>query len=290
LEISGTHDDLINYQREINDLFSAHGIPEYSIHIDKNEVAKPKPVAAPIVPVKRVRDENPRSNLNARLNQAAPRKKPEPVEEVEEDEVDYDEFAGEGEKENVEDAEEEDEEDIFVEKPPQKSARVDETSRRQPFQRPEKTDEGKNRNKGKDGKKGGKSSTPVEREQTKLGGKGNARDKDTNHSKENNSRDRDNKGGKKGGRAPAKNNVPEPPQSDADDGDQQRYEGIIRRWNDRKQYYFVQCDQLQEHFNCDVVVQKDDLPEGASIGSKITFAAMESDELKNPVGIDVEVA
>lgn len=288
MEISGTHDDLINYQREINDLFSAHGIPDvYSIHIDKNEVAKPKPVAAPIVPAKRVRDENPRSTFaNARLN-PVPRKQPEVeaepvVEDEEEDEEEYIEFAGEGDNENVEDAEEDDEEDIFVGKPPQKSARVDEASRRPPFQRPERVDEGKNGKKGKDGKKGGKGSTPFEREQTKPGGKPHS--KDTNHSKDNN-----NKGGKKGGKAQAKGNVPEPPQSDADDGDQQRYEGVIRKWNDRKQYFFVSCEQLQEHFNCDVVVQKDDLPEGASIGSKITFAAMESDELKNPVGIDVQV-
>lgn len=71
---------------------------------------------------------------------------------------------------------------------------------------------------------------------------------------------------------------------------QPRYNGVIRKWNDKKNYFFVDCEALFPHFQCDVVVQKEELPAGATVGTPITFIAMESPELRNPVAQEVLLA
>eukprot|EP00397_Hematodinium_sp_SG-2012_P062945 GEMP01085921.1.p1 GENE.GEMP01085921.1~~GEMP01085921.1.p1 ORF type:complete len:196 (+),score=53.11 GEMP01085921.1:59-589(+) len=71
---------------------------------------------------------------------------------------------------------------------------------------------------------------------------------------------------------------------------QPRYSGTIRKWNETRNYYFVQCDELKPHFNCDVVVQKPDVPAGADIGTEITFIAMQAEGTRNPVAQEVRLA
>eukprot|EP00397_Hematodinium_sp_SG-2012_P063502 GEMP01087819.1.p1 GENE.GEMP01087819.1~~GEMP01087819.1.p1 ORF type:complete len:188 (+),score=57.96 GEMP01087819.1:29-592(+) len=71
---------------------------------------------------------------------------------------------------------------------------------------------------------------------------------------------------------------------------QPRYSGTIRKFNSTRGYYFVACPELQAHFGCDVVLQKGDVPAGADVGTEISFIAMESDELRNPVAQQARLA
>merc|ERR1712025_1034205 len=55
---------------------------------------------------------------------------------------------------------------------------------------------------------------------------------------------------------------------------QQRFEGVLSKWNVTRNYWFVSCPTLFGIYKCDVVIEPDQLPEGAEKGSSVSFIAM----------------
>lgn len=71
---------------------------------------------------------------------------------------------------------------------------------------------------------------------------------------------------------------------------EQRFTGQIAKFNGKKGYYYVKCDALAEHFSCDVIAQKEELPAGAKEGSTINFVAMEAETMRNPIAMKIRMA
>eukprot|EP00397_Hematodinium_sp_SG-2012_P065905 GEMP01097126.1.p1 GENE.GEMP01097126.1~~GEMP01097126.1.p1 ORF type:complete len:190 (+),score=54.54 GEMP01097126.1:55-570(+) len=69
-----------------------------------------------------------------------------------------------------------------------------------------------------------------------------------------------------------------------------RYSGVIVKWNQSKNYWYVDCPELKEHFDCSVILQKSDVPRGAQQGSTISFIAMEAEGVRNPVAQEARLA
>lgn len=63
----------------------------------------------------------------------------------------------------------------------------------------------------------------------------------------------------------------------------QRFHGVIRKYNPRRGYFFVECSEISDKYKVDPVMWKDDAPKGAAEGSTIQFTAWEDSNLRNPV-------
>jgi len=65
------------------------------------------------------------------------------------------------------------------------------------------------------------------------------------------------------------------------------FRGTVRRFNGTRGYFFIECPEIHEQYQCDPVCLKDDCPGG--VGSQIQFTAVEAEGYKNPVAQNVKL-
>eukprot|EP00397_Hematodinium_sp_SG-2012_P056751 GEMP01070339.1.p1 GENE.GEMP01070339.1~~GEMP01070339.1.p1 ORF type:complete len:177 (-),score=51.77 GEMP01070339.1:643-1173(-) len=63
---------------------------------------------------------------------------------------------------------------------------------------------------------------------------------------------------------------------------EQRFKGVVKGFNEKRGYFFVDCPDIFGTYQCDVVLLAGDCAK-AQAGSTIEFAAVEAEGYKNPV-------
>eukprot|EP00397_Hematodinium_sp_SG-2012_P061640 GEMP01081986.1.p2 GENE.GEMP01081986.1~~GEMP01081986.1.p2 ORF type:complete len:117 (+),score=36.06 GEMP01081986.1:111-461(+) len=71
-------------------------------------------------------------------------------------------------------------------------------------------------------------------------------------------------------------------------GGLQRFQGLVKVFNETRGYFFVDCPEIYGDYKCDVVLQQHDCPK-ATVGCTIEFCAVEAEGFKNPVAQKVRV-
>eukprot|EP00397_Hematodinium_sp_SG-2012_P024479 GEMP01025500.1.p1 GENE.GEMP01025500.1~~GEMP01025500.1.p1 ORF type:complete len:167 (+),score=27.99 GEMP01025500.1:1-501(+) len=67
-----------------------------------------------------------------------------------------------------------------------------------------------------------------------------------------------------------------------------RYTGILKRFNPQLGGFMISSPELRALYQCDVVVNREELPPDSYSGVKLSFVACEEESVKNPVAHQLE--